>query len=50
MAALGKKKEAEKLMQAVHKSLDKAVKGGTLNKNTASRRKSRLSKLIKRIA
>lgn len=46
----GKKKEAQEAMREVQKSLDKAVKMKTLNKNTASRRKSRLSKLVKNIS
>ena len=44
-----KKKEAMVVMRAVQKALDKAVKEHTLNKNTASRKKSRLSKMIKKI-
>jgi small subunit ribosomal protein S20 len=43
------KKEAMMVMRAVQKALDKAVKGKTLNKNTASRKKSRLSAMIKKI-
>ena len=50
MVAAGDKKGAQALMPAVQKALDKAVKGRTLNKNTASRKKSRLSKLLKNIA
>ncbi len=45
----GDKKAAQALMPAVQKALDKAVKGNTLNKNMASRKKSRLSKLIKKL-
>jgi small subunit ribosomal protein S20 len=44
-----KSKEAMIVMREVQKALDKAVKERTLNKNTASRRKSRLSKMIKKI-
>lgn len=43
-------KDARKGLSAVQKALDKAVKMGTISKNTASRRKSRLSAAIKRIA
>jgi small subunit ribosomal protein S20 len=50
LVASGDKKGAAALMPTVQKALDKAVKGKTLNKNTASRRKSRLSKMVKRIA
>lgn len=46
LVASGKKKEAEAMMREVQSALDKAVKGKTLKKNTASRKKSRLSKLI----
>lgn len=35
---------AKKLFVTVQKSLDKAVKTGAIKKNTAARRKSRLSK------
>jgi len=46
----GDKKEAELKMREVQKALDKAAKAHTIDKNTASRRKSRLSKLIKKIS
>ncbi len=44
-----KQKEALVVMRTVQKALDKAVKGHTLSKNTASRKKSRLSAMIKKI-
>ncbi len=44
------KKQAMVVMRTVQKALDKAVKGRTLDKNTASRKKSRLSKMIKKIS
>lgn len=44
------KKEAMTALSQAQKALDKAVKGKTLNKNAASRKKSRLSKMIKKIA
>lgn len=50
LVAAGDKKAAQALMSTVQKALDKAVKGKTLNKNTASRKKSRLSKMVKKIA
>ena len=50
LVALGNKKDAEMMMRQVQSALDKAVKGKTLKKNTASRKKSRLSKLIKRLS
>lgn len=49
LVTLGKKKEAQTLMRNVQKSLDKAVKAKTLKKNTASRRKSRLTRLVKKL-
>jgi small subunit ribosomal protein S20 len=50
LAASGNKKEAEAMMREVQRALDKAVKGKTLKKNTASRKKSRLSKLVKKLS
>lgn len=47
LALSGKKKDALAAFKTAQKALDKAVKEHTLNKNTASRRKSRLSKLLK---
>lgn len=44
-----KKKEALEALRVAQKALDKAVKGKTMNKNTASRKKSRLSKMIKNL-
>lgn len=49
LVADGKKKEAIAALRLAQKALDKAVKGNTLNKNTASRKKSRLSKMIKKL-
>ncbi|MDB5254190.1 MAG: ribosomal protein small subunit ribosomal protein [Parcubacteria group bacterium] len=46
----GSKSDAMKALRDVQKALDKAVKGNTLNKNTASRKKSRLSKMIKKLS
>ena len=42
----GKIAEAEKLLPALYKSLDKAAKTNVIKKNKAGRLKSRLSKLI----
>ena len=44
----GKKDEAKKLLQEIYKALDKAAKTKTIKKNTASRKKSRISKLLKK--
>jgi len=42
--------EATKLLPIVFKALDKAAKIGVIKKNTASRKKSRLSKLLAKTA
>ena len=49
-AALGKKKEAEALLSKAFKAIDKAAKEHTIDKNNAARKKSRLVKLIRKIA
>ena len=41
-------KEAEKMLPLVQKVLDKATKTGLLKKNTSSRKKARLSAMLKR--
>lgn len=41
-----KKEEALKLLSLAYKAIDKAAKAGTIKKNTAARKKSRLAKLI----
>ena len=38
--------EAKKLLPQIYKAFDKAAKKGTVKKNTASRRKSRLTKSL----
>jgi small subunit ribosomal protein S20 len=38
--------EAKKLLPEIYKALDKAAKVGIIKKNNASRRKSRLTKMI----
>jgi small subunit ribosomal protein S20 len=43
-----KTEEAKKLLPKVYKILDKSAKVGLIKKNTSSRRKSRISKLINR--
>ena len=42
-----KAKEAKELLPQIYKILDKAAKKGVIKKNTASRRKSRIAKMIK---
>jgi len=46
----GKSDEARKMMPAVQKALDKAAKVGVIKKNAASRKKSRLVKMLKKSA
>ena len=41
-----KTKEAKKLLPEIYKSLDKAAKTKVIKKNTASRKKSRITKAI----
>jgi len=38
--------EAEKLLPKIYKALDKAAKRGVIKKNTASRKKSRMTKKV----
>lgn len=46
LAASGNAKEAVTKLPAIYKALDKAAKTRAINKNTASRLKSRVSKFI----
>ena len=41
-----KTEEAKKLLPQIYKALDKAAKTGVIKKNTASRKKSRITKLL----
>jgi len=43
---LQKPEEAKALLPQLYKAIDKAAQRGVLNKNTASRKKSRLAKLL----
>ena len=45
----GGKQAVEVMARDAQKALDKAIKGKTIKKNTAARRKSRLSKLVKKV-
>lgn len=45
-----KKKDAKETFIEAQKTLDKAAKAGTIKKETAARKKSRLSKMIKSIS
>ena len=44
-----KNEEAKKLLPKVYQILDKAAKVGVIKKNAASRKKSRLTKMIERV-
>ena len=50
LAAENKKEEALKLLPQAYKAIDKATKAGVIKKNTAARKKSRLTKLINKSA
>ena len=43
-----KNEEAKKLLPQIYKVLDKTAKVGIIKKNTASRKKSRLTKLVEK--
>lgn len=49
LIAAGDKKAARAQMSLVQKALDKGVKTGALDRNTVARKKSRLSKLVKKL-
>ncbi len=44
-----KLKEAKDLLPQIYKALDKAAKVGVIKKNAASRKKSRITKLINKL-
>jgi small subunit ribosomal protein S20 len=47
----GKKvKEAKEMISSIYKAFDKAAKTGFIKHNTASRKKSRINALVKKIA
>lgn len=46
LVAEGKAKEAEGKLSEAYKAIDKAAKRGVIKKNTADRKKSRLTKLV----
>jgi len=48
LVALKKTKDAEGELSKAYKAIDKAAKNGVIKKNTASRKKSRLTKLVNR--
>jgi small subunit ribosomal protein S20 len=47
LVSQNKTEEAKKLLPGIYKILDKSAKENIIKKNNASRRKSRLAKLIK---
>ena len=49
LVAEKKEKEAKNLLPRIYKAIDKATKTKTLKKNTASRKKSRITKLVNQI-
>jgi len=50
LIAQKKNEEAKKILPQVYKILDKAGKTGLIKKNTASRKKSRITKALGKIA
>jgi len=48
--AISAGKEASTLLKEAQKKLDKAAKKGVIKKNTASRKLSRLAKMVKKVA
>ena len=46
LVAEGKAAEAIQLLPTIYKTLDKAAKKGVIKKNTADRKKSRLTELL----
>lgn len=49
LAESGKKKEAEELLPAAYRAIDKSSKRGVIKKNTAARKKSRLVKFVRNV-
>ena len=47
LAKEGKKADAVKLLPAAYAAIDKAAKRGVIKKNTAARRKSLVSRMVK---
>ena len=47
LTASGKGKDAQAKLSTAYKAIDKAAKRGVIKKNTAARKKSRLSALVK---
>jgi len=49
LAEANKKQEALKLLPQTYKAIDKAAKTNVIKKNTAARKKSRLTKLVNKL-
>lgn len=49
LASSKDKKQAETKLSEAYKAIDKAAKNGVIKKNTASRKKARLSKMVAKI-
>ena len=49
LVSVGNKKEAEGKLPTAYKAIDKATKRGVIKKNNASRKKSRLTKMIAKV-
>jgi small subunit ribosomal protein S20 len=47
LVTAGKKEEAKKLVPETYQAIDKAAKRGIIKKNTASRKKARISRITK---
>ena len=50
LVSVKKSKEANEELPKAYKAIDKAVKRGVVKKNTAARKKSTLSRLIKNVS
>ncbi len=48
LVAAGKADEARELLPSLYRAIDKAAKRGVIKKNSAARKKSRLSALLSR--
>ena len=49
LVSAGGKKEAGEKLSVAYKAIDKAAKRGVIKKNTVSRKKSRLAKMINKV-
>jgi small subunit ribosomal protein S20 len=50
LTASGNVREAESMISAAYKAIDKATKTGVIKKNTAARKKSRLMKALRKVS